>query len=515
MSTQHADHSPQTTRFARRTRRGVSLFVAACALVVASSAHAAEKRTAFKPEVHGLNFVNTFNNDFIPDIDVRTGGLCGGMVYTALDYFNASDRDAPLQDYRPANRTKLQSYIYNRQVDSLVPNATKWVELGANPGTRNAEFFSWGLGSELKNLQQKIDAGKPVPLGLQGMEGGVGHQVLAIGYKTGARKADLEIYLYDPNFPEKLITMKPNMGGKHFYYEGEDSRWRTYFVDKSYGKKKPPVIANPFHPKKDGRYRELLVHFDTGADDLRGGKDNVDLIIHFHGGYNWVFKNINLRARWLNNYTETASVPIFAGLDPSKVKEFEFRTTFRGGIAGDNWDVRRITIEGFNGQGPEGNGRDLLARDNKFHRITGDRRSVRVPMTQRTPAQPGQVAHLDLEITTGGDDLRGNEDNVNAIVLFRDGSQQKVPTINERKRWADHTTKNVSIELDRPQDPKDIVGVTLTTTFRGGFNGDNWNMKSLKVYPVINHHRGDAYYSESRKPLFRFTGSKKRFTARW
>lgn len=206
------------------------------ALLGVRGASAAERRTRFDPQVDGFNFVNTFNNDFVGALDIRTGGLCGGMVYSTLDYYHDRARALPRQDYRPANRTPLQSYIYNRQVDSLVPNATKWAELGMNPnGSRDAEFFRWGMTSELANLRAMIDRGDPAPLGVQGVDGGNKHQILAIGYKTGARPEDLEIYVYDPNYRNAAVTMKPDPAGRFFYYAGrfeseDDARghqWRV------------------------------------------------------------------------------------------------------------------------------------------------------------------------------------------------------------------------------------------------------------------------------------------------
>jgi len=117
--------------------------------------------TGFDPKIHGFRFTNDFSNDVVPVADIRTGGLCGGMSYTALDYY-FSHMAVPIQDYRPANRTPLQSYIYNREVDSLTSNLDKWSEVGFNPGgARNSEFFNWGLqgtnGGRLEELRSSLD----------------------------------------------------------------------------------------------------------------------------------------------------------------------------------------------------------------------------------------------------------------------------------------------------------------------------------------------------------------------
>ena len=97
--------------------------------------------TNFDPVRHGFRFANTFAGI---DVSSRYGGLCGGMVYTELDYYYAN-MPIPQQTYAPSNRYPLQSYIYKRQAKSAQEsNADKWAELGFNPGgARNNEFFNW------------------------------------------------------------------------------------------------------------------------------------------------------------------------------------------------------------------------------------------------------------------------------------------------------------------------------------------------------------------------------------
>ena len=59
-------------------------------LFVSQAIFAEDRMTRFDPAKHGFNFVNRFTNDFIREFDVRTSGLCGGMVYSALDYYIAN-----------------------------------------------------------------------------------------------------------------------------------------------------------------------------------------------------------------------------------------------------------------------------------------------------------------------------------------------------------------------------------------------------------------------------------------
>jgi hypothetical protein len=70
-----------------------------------------KKMTSLDPTTIGFVFVNTFANSFIgPPVNMTTGGLCGGMSYAALDYYNAK-LQTPQQNFRPANGTALQQYL--------------------------------------------------------------------------------------------------------------------------------------------------------------------------------------------------------------------------------------------------------------------------------------------------------------------------------------------------------------------------------------------------------------------
>jgi hypothetical protein len=334
--------------------------------------------TNFNPKVHGFHFRNDFLNDVVPVADVRTGGLCGGMSYTVLDYYFAH-MPIPKQDYRPANRTALQSYIYNREVDSLASNLDKWAEVGFNPGgSRNGEFFNWGLqgtnGGRLQELRSFIDKGTPAVLDLQG-DGDTGnHQMVAIGYSMGRYQgdlknfeSDLKIIVVDPNYPLQTKTLIPDVAHQLYRYEdGTSERWRTYFVDKNYHPKTPPNLPNPKYPA-DGTIRELILSFHTGDDDLRGGKDNINLTLNSSDGTKGhVYPNINLGAPWLPNYTESARVVLTKPMTPQQIGNLTFTDTFGGGTGGDNWDMQQLKVRAIGGN------LDEILQTAGFKRFTGD-----------------------------------------------------------------------------------------------------------------------------------------------
>ena len=316
------------------------------------------KRTKFDPAKHGFKFSNTFKTELVVK-DVRFGGLCGGMAYAALDYFNKKMK-IPDQKHRPAVKTPLFNHIYDRQKTSILKNVDKWAELGLNPfGARSDEFFRWGLegkrGGRLWELGLKIDGGKPVPLGLF-CEGNGGfrphHQVLAIGYDKGRYQGDLgpfqndlKIFVYDPNYPSRTMTLVPDTQKKDYYYkENPRKRWKTYFVDMKYETVAPPVVAKT-RTRDDGLVRELFLKFQTGGDDLRGGNDNLNVVVKYKNGTTFTKKNVNRGGRWINNYHETVRLQLPRGVKLESIQCVILQTTFSGGLGGDNWNLDRLTIE--------------------------------------------------------------------------------------------------------------------------------------------------------------------------
>ncbi len=325
-----------------------------------SAAQIGARQTTFKPEVHGLKFVNSLQVEAVNDI--RMSGFCGGMVYTALDYFKAG-KPVPGQTYKPANGTPLFDYMWGRQRSSVLDNVDKWTELFVNPfGWRTSEFFNWGLqgfnGGRLEELKKEIDKGNPVPLGLfKPGDGGGGphHQVLAIGYNGGRYKGDLgnfkedlEIMVYDPNFPGVTKTLKPNLK-EFFYYYKEDPKdancyWQTYFVNRRYNFSTPPATSTAPVKKVPGMVSEILLEIRTGGDDLRGGNDNLNVTVRFNGKPEQYFANINKSARWIGNYTETVSLKLTTPVKKEDIKSIFFSTTFGGGMGGDNWNMDWVKV---------------------------------------------------------------------------------------------------------------------------------------------------------------------------
>lgn len=511
----------------------VLLFFIFCILSVSLSAQ--KRMTSFEPQKHGLNFVNTFHNNFVSQIDWRTGGLCGGMVYTALDYYHAK-RSVPVQNYRPNDGTRLHTHIYKQQVESIVKNIGNWGELGLNPdGARNEEFFRWGMKERLRDIMFYVNRNQPMPMGLMGAGGpnnGGEHQVLIIGYdlgrykvNLGAYQSDVKIYTYNPNYPNKISIIRPDVNKKVFYtYDSRGNRkeWRGYFVDRKYRRVNPPTVAGENYPN-DGKIYELIVFCETGGDDLRGGNDNLDVTINFHGQSSQLVRNVNLGRRWINNYEQAVRIKLQKPIAEKYIKSVQLYKHAGGGINGDNWKLNKLTIKTRKGGGGSqiykktglplkefrGNTKTFIATINanapagSFTRVVTTK-----PIFTSFPAK--KVNYIEFEFRTGSDDLRGGNDNLNVKINFKNGRSKYVRNVNRSRRWTNNSRKIVRIKLDTPMSPGQVKNIQLSTTFKGGFGGDNWNMNGVKVLEDTGSKK--SIFQKSGNPVKRFTSSSRTFT---
>lgn len=338
-------------------------------------------RTTFDPAVHGFRFPNSFANNFIPEFDWRTDGLCGGMIFAALDYFNNPGIPIPTQDWEPADGTVLRDYIYARQTNSVVDqNLAQWIELGFNPhGQRSAEFYRWGLEGRLGELRREIDAGRPVPMGMKGCSGFVGcaadHQIIAIGYDVGGYDGNprsetarqVRIFVYDPNYPGRTMTLMPapESNGWRYLEPGDDGLrdlWVAWFIE-AYSVRTPPtipVVANG-----------LLLTIGTGGDDLRGTNDNLNVHVLTRTGRTLTFNNVNQRHPWINNSEQRVVITLPDDVRSTDVRGVRLETTSGGGLGGDNWNMEYLTVEGIsNGT----RARFLHDEGTPLFRFTGDQR---------------------------------------------------------------------------------------------------------------------------------------------
>jgi len=177
----------------------------------------------FLPSQHGFAFDNSWPKQ--PAVTLPTpfgdigignagGGLCGGMVFAAMDYWLLG-REPSLD--RPPAGDPLYRFIVSRLIDSWhvpagVAQYYQWMSLP--DGDHTMKLFSRrviterGLGWRTVRVQwpqirKDLDRGLPVPIGVVTMASrnpadlAFNHQVLACGYAIDGSRVTVQVY--DPN----------------------------------------------------------------------------------------------------------------------------------------------------------------------------------------------------------------------------------------------------------------------------------------------------------------------------
>lgn len=197
----------------------------------------------FLPSVHGFRFANrwppgptvTFGpfDPRLVGIGDASAGLCGGMVATVRDLFDAGVAPPP-DTAPPANGSPHFRWIVRRQVQSLdwlrVP--LRYYDLQAfrpDPPVGVAALIGRdparvvALRDEWPRIRDDVDAGLMCVVGLVRVAGWsprlltTNHQVLAYAYEEDA--AGLRIQVYDPNHPGRddveLVVREDGHGARH------------------------------------------------------------------------------------------------------------------------------------------------------------------------------------------------------------------------------------------------------------------------------------------------------------
>jgi hypothetical protein len=142
-------------------------------------------------------------------------GLCGGMIFAALDYWHARERPPAA---RPEPGSPLQQYIVRRLIASWripagvaryyqwmnLPDGDRDVTVLGRPLGRTRRGVSWRtIAVQWPRIRASLDDGIPAPLGLVTVASANpaqlrhNHQALAYGYALAGPEVILRVY--DPN----------------------------------------------------------------------------------------------------------------------------------------------------------------------------------------------------------------------------------------------------------------------------------------------------------------------------
>jgi len=184
--------------------------------------------TGFVPSQHGFHFANAFPS--VPDITIpipfgrvefgdASEGLCGGMVFCALDHYLAKSPIPAMT--KPPTSGELFDRLVRRLLNSfnLPLGILNYIVLmnpdypDSDESRLNGNVFAphgraWQtIRVEWPMIKATLDSGQPCPLGLVRVKSadlsqlGHNHQVLATGYDV---QGDLlTLFIYDPNYPDR------------------------------------------------------------------------------------------------------------------------------------------------------------------------------------------------------------------------------------------------------------------------------------------------------------------------
>jgi hypothetical protein len=208
----------------------------------------------FLPSRNGFAYVNSWPSQ--PAITLPTpfgsvgvgnaaGGLCGGMVFAALDYWHAGFVAPPEQ---PEADDPLYGFFVRRLVDSWhlpagVVQYYQWMNLPDGDASFTMlgrrvlieRGVSWRtIRVQWPQICKDLDRAVPVPLGLVTVASrdprdlALNHQVLAFGYRRVGGRVTVQVYdpnrgrrddifiAFDTGTPTKPVTFEHNLGiGDH------------------------------------------------------------------------------------------------------------------------------------------------------------------------------------------------------------------------------------------------------------------------------------------------------------
>jgi len=188
-------------------------------------------------------------------------GLCGGMVFTVRDFFEAG-RQPPAGEDPPCWEEPLFRYIVRRLFDSfrLPSGPLKYLLWMALPD--HDTWYARGLlhrtfREEWPQIRNEIDRGRPSPLGFirhrsaNPFRLGENHQVMAYGYTRDGTTGEVSMRIYDPNYgpcDDLAMTFNPDLPpetGSICYSTGERVRgfFHTPFRRPSFGNRLPRCDA--------------------------------------------------------------------------------------------------------------------------------------------------------------------------------------------------------------------------------------------------------------------------------
>ncbi len=286
------------------------------------------------------------------------------------------------------------------------------------------------------------------------------------------------------------------------------------------------------------------VDFDikTGADNLdpKDFMQGLKITLKIRGRADIVKENVNESREWPNNSIRRVSFDIpndvpCADIYEAVLSRLPKSNSFNNITAtvGDNWNLQKLTVttrirvngvlqsKSMDWISPSGSNNPLFRfvyENRDTDRNTGT--TFTVTINNQCPLENGPILRqpdltnfarsINCIFGTGGDDLRGGNDNVNIRLKLR-GAANRIITIsnlNNGNTWGNFTENTVSKDLtarDAAFTIQDIELVEVHHTGGGGIGADNWYLDKFKLSITLNGIK-TVLVDKIDTPIHYFTG---------
>ncbi len=293
----------------------------------------------------------------------------------------------------------------------------------------------------------------------------------------------------------------------------------------------PNVIVTPRSDNK------IDIDFKTGGDNLevKSFQENLEIRLIIDHKPDIILLDANKNQNWPNNSVRRVSIPLPNSITIDEIKEIHLYRKQRSNIKyvwelgeKDNWNletlgaIATIVTNGVKNKfefekmvSPE-YGKPLYrftydsnnndTEGNVFKRVLTLKSNTLPPAVNSNV--PAQNAKLEINIGTGGDDLRGGNDNCDVVLTFK-SSPRKIQLSNvfNRRPLGGFTEKTITKDINNSQniDINDIKTVEIHHTGGGGMGADNWDIDKVKI-TIIKDGQTKILVDKVGAPIHRFDG---------
>jgi hypothetical protein len=266
----------------------------------------------------------------------------------------------------------------------------------------------------------------------------------------------------------------------------------------------------PNQPPPPNALKQIEFVIVTGSDDLRGDSSATATIKAPNGS---VLQVITLKAQnqsgWNNNSTHDL---IFALNPPQPLSQLQnilitLTSHDSFGETDDNWNIQSVNITAFDPQPAQCL---INSGGNPLARLTNNAPTLTLSTPNCTPTPPptAKFNQVEFNITTGGDDLRGDS-SATAVLLLNSAPVLFTLKAQSDPSWDNNTNHDKTFSLNTLQPLSAFGNAVITLTSHNGFgeSNDNWNIQSILVKLSDSGNNPTCFFNAAGNPFSRLTGS--------